>query len=567
MSKAFSGTAVTFIAAAALSSALAQTGATGKTLFERHLSATAKQESTFADVMNAMPNSPSGKFPSSILVANSRSLQKGFTSPQDPRILFSIPENGAPDTFLGHARKSGETEVISWNPENAQYEFLLVKMGINGLPAKVTHPAPALCLSCHQNRGPIFTHFPWAETDFNPELQAKTANPFQDIQNKRQTGSGNGFGLDGAVRQSNREVQNAQICKEFCKGDLECNRYLLYFLLEGQMDQTEPSNSVRSVEFQTRFSKLLPKDGFAFPQSTIPDRDPLDSPEKGGAVSLAMNPDATQPLADRILNTTDSMSTRSLLNQISITNNRGMPTSQVQFNVVKIYGADVGSVSNPSTPRAQRGNLGIDEIVRRFQFGNSIGTCVRGSEKLLKELKAHSKRDLERQIFTEKKFDSVLSTSNWPMSGEAVRMSLPKSSIDHQMLAACGIDERGMPISTAEIARMQAMQTEVLAPASAVALTATDRAIAIKDFKAACAACHGPGTPMTFSSKSKNFTFEFGNLQNLKDYGKEGGSVPYKGSKTIAEVLKSGAMPPNAEATGFTDEQRQLMIQVLEEQQ
>ncbi len=124
-----------------------------------------------------------------------------------------------------------------------------------------------------------------------------------------------------------------------------------------------------------------------------------------------------------------------------------------------------------------------------------------------------------------------------------------------------------MPVSSVEIARMQAMQTEVLAPASAVALTATDRAIAIKDFKAACAACHGPGTPMTFSSKSKNFTFEFGNLQNLKDYGKEGGSVPYKGSKTIAEVLKSGAMPPNAEATGFTDEQRQLMIQVLEEQQ
>ncbi len=567
MSRMLAVTAFAVFAAGALSSALAQTGATGKTFFEKHLNDTAIQESTFTDLMNAMPNPSASSTAASVLVPMSRSLQKQHASMEDPRVLFSISENGAPDTFIGHARKSGETEVISWNPEKAKYEFLLVKMGVDGAPAVVTHPDPAVCITCHQNGGPIFSHFPWSETDFNSSVRGSVTNPFKDIQDKKGIGSGNGFGLDGAVRSANRSIQQARMCKELCKGNLECNRYLLMFLLQSGSTVFSSRNQVRESEFEKLFPNLIPKDGFGFAQSTLPDLDPYNAPEKGGTVTLAISSDTTKPLADRILTTDDTKSTQSASNTArfqSFQNANGTPPAPATN--VEVYGSDLGSVGHPATPRAIRQKLRTTaDVSTFFRSGTQIGACIRDSGPLLKVLNPFDQKTIDKLVFTDKAFDSILSSSSWPVDGSKIVAAIPVKDTHKQTLATCGLDERGMPISKSDVDRMKAMEANILAPVKNVALTATDRAIAIKDFKASCAACHGPGTPMTFSSKSKNFIFDFGNLQHLKDYGKEGGTVPYKGSKTIAEVLKNKSMPPNADATGFTDEQRELMIQVLTE--
>ena len=74
--------------------------------------------------------------------------------------------------FLGHQENSNIVEIISYNPEYGRFEFQEIHGYGDGLQPKVRYAKRAVCLSCHQNAGPIFAKEPWLETDSNKKIKA-----------------------------------------------------------------------------------------------------------------------------------------------------------------------------------------------------------------------------------------------------------------------------------------------------------------------------------------------------------------------------------------------------------
>ena len=75
--------------------------------------------------------------------------------------------------FLGYQESAEILEIISYNPEAGRFEFQEVRNYGVGLKPKVTYANRPLCLSCHQNAGPIFPKEPWLETDSNLQVSAQ----------------------------------------------------------------------------------------------------------------------------------------------------------------------------------------------------------------------------------------------------------------------------------------------------------------------------------------------------------------------------------------------------------
>lgn len=221
-----------------------------------------------------------------VLIA-SRSLQQDYTDLADPRNIVSIAP-ASPDlpvpVFLAHAAKAKQIEVISWNPEKLRYEFLtILSYGAGEIP-RIAEAPRALCVSCHQNEGPIFPREPWDESDSS----AKVRNLLMPVRKVVPTGFG-GFsaGFDARVRKANRVLQAMRVCRELCDDDRDCRRQLLGLALLGSSRLTEPATVAQLNEtFSRVVENRWPEHGFAFPSSVIPDRDGLIDADKGGVTTL-----------------------------------------------------------------------------------------------------------------------------------------------------------------------------------------------------------------------------------------------------------------------------------------
>ena len=109
------------------------------------------------------------------LVPFGRSLQKFASDPlfyKFPRTIFAylgdVTEGTSPlggTLFLGYNEVAEAMEIISYNFTAGRFEFQVVRNYAAGKTPKVLYASRDVCLSCHQNRGPIFPAFPWSETD------------------------------------------------------------------------------------------------------------------------------------------------------------------------------------------------------------------------------------------------------------------------------------------------------------------------------------------------------------------------------------------------------------------
>ena len=114
-----------------------------------------------------------------------RSLRRNIAAPDyfhSPRIIIatdSEPSSGQGYAgvnlrgrlFLGYQEKSNILEIISYNPWAGRFEFQeVLNYGANLTPT-VKYANRTLCLSCHQNAGPIFSTEPWLETDSNQQIR------------------------------------------------------------------------------------------------------------------------------------------------------------------------------------------------------------------------------------------------------------------------------------------------------------------------------------------------------------------------------------------------------------
>lgn len=124
---------------------------------------------------------PEGAAPLSLMIPFGRSLLKGQADFKLPRVLAATDFHGhnspaslalAPrgQLFLGFTESADEIEVISYNEAAGRFEFQLVQdYSANGVP-KLVYARRAVCLTCHQGGGPIFSERPWSETNAHPAI-------------------------------------------------------------------------------------------------------------------------------------------------------------------------------------------------------------------------------------------------------------------------------------------------------------------------------------------------------------------------------------------------------------
>ena len=122
--------------------------------------------------------------PVGVLVPLGRSLQRHAASFADPRRIVGFaalePLENSPAAmseesiaefdlsgrlFLGYVENTKQIEVMSLLPGQEVFDFQTVEN--YGMPEmQVQSHSLAMCRSCHQHGGPIFTPFSWEETNF-----------------------------------------------------------------------------------------------------------------------------------------------------------------------------------------------------------------------------------------------------------------------------------------------------------------------------------------------------------------------------------------------------------------
>jgi len=132
---------------------------------------------------------PSGGL-SVVLIPLGRSLQRHAAGDAEafryPRVVAAVtgspPGDAAPGhpylkdrLYIAYHEKAAALEVISYNDEAARFEFQLVRNYRASATAEVGYANRNLCLSCHQNAGPIFSRQSWDETSANPDISARLA--------------------------------------------------------------------------------------------------------------------------------------------------------------------------------------------------------------------------------------------------------------------------------------------------------------------------------------------------------------------------------------------------------
>jgi hypothetical protein len=261
---------------------------------------------------NATPEEfgPSG-FSSHTLIPTGRSLQKSKTDFSDPRIVsifasFSSQEgidlrkidrlhdasepHGPPPLYVGYAPKAEQLEVISWEPIRRRYEFIVISDFAQNKVPKVKRADRALCMSCHQHGGPIFTPAPWGEVfnasqEFQRRLnesiagkQVVVALPAHSILD--------GASIDPFVREGSRRLQQVKVCQEACGSNLDCRKWTaLAAITKTRLKAVDPAALLEiEKKLQGFIQATWPTDGFSYPSSVLPDRNPLEKAESGGIV-------------------------------------------------------------------------------------------------------------------------------------------------------------------------------------------------------------------------------------------------------------------------------------------
>ncbi len=116
-----------------------------------------------------------------VLFPLGRSLQRHANAPDyfaSPRIVVAIDTEPGSDAlpsmkdrlFLGFQPRAGIIEAISWNPALGRFEFQVIRNYRAGEGPRLVYAQRSVCLSCHQNAGPLFARAPWSESNANPRI-------------------------------------------------------------------------------------------------------------------------------------------------------------------------------------------------------------------------------------------------------------------------------------------------------------------------------------------------------------------------------------------------------------
>jgi hypothetical protein len=238
----------------------------------------------------------------SVLIPLGRSLQRdagGAEVFRYPRVVAAVTGEPAAAAgaagmllkdrlYIGYHEKAAVLEVISYNEAAGRFEFQVVRDYRAGVPARVFYANRRMCLSCHQNAGPIFSRPPWDETNANPGLRKllhAQKRDFYGIAVDRGAEVPNA--IDLATDRANRFESVQRLWREGCEvsgrpaASARCRGAALAAALKFRLSGDRQID-IHAADFATDFAPVLAAswrarwpEGIAVPSPDLPNRDPL----------------------------------------------------------------------------------------------------------------------------------------------------------------------------------------------------------------------------------------------------------------------------------------------------
>lgn len=229
----------------------------------------------------------------SVLIPLGRSLQRMAASPDffaHPRVVTAaVAEGGGvllrDRLYLGFQRRAGVIEVISYNDVLGRFEFQIVKNYAPGRRPQAIYARRTMCLSCHQNQGPIFSRQVWLETNANSTIADRLqliASSFSGVAARSNIDVAQS--IDDATDRANRFALTQRLWLDGCgrgeRGD-RCRRGALgaslQLALTGGRSYAHSAPGYRDNVVRVLARNALERwpDGIAIPDPDIANRDPL----------------------------------------------------------------------------------------------------------------------------------------------------------------------------------------------------------------------------------------------------------------------------------------------------
>ena len=209
-------------------------------------------EALMADLEKRIDNGKQASVPHA-LIPIGRSLQREAAAPDYfhfPRSVITLA--GEPviasgqsasvlnyRLFIGYQEKAKQLEIISYNESAGRFEFQIANNYQLDTTPRVYQASRALCMSCHQNAGPIFAASPWSESNFNPEVALKLTTTRPDkFESLISTMSQGAEAIDLATSRANYLAVAQLIWQSGCEGDssrlskFRCRAAILQALLQ-----------------------------------------------------------------------------------------------------------------------------------------------------------------------------------------------------------------------------------------------------------------------------------------------------------------------------------------------
>jgi hypothetical protein len=250
-----------------------------------------------------------------VLIPLGRSLQRHAAAPayfKSPRVVVAVDSEpvawsvkGRPylkdRLFLGYQAAANIVEVISYNERAGRFEFQIVTDYASGRRPRVRYANRGLCMSCHQNGGPIFPTVNWSETNLNPSIAERLlaeAEAFHGVQAHARHALPALF--DTATNRANLFSLYQLLWQQGCRAarrdhSIRCRAGALTAMLRhrlGAFSVIDADNSLVREYFlpilEHNRQQSWP-DGLLLPNPNIPDRRPFSMPTPD-AVPAAFDP-------------------------------------------------------------------------------------------------------------------------------------------------------------------------------------------------------------------------------------------------------------------------------------
>ena len=220
--------------------------------------------------------------------------------PRDPMLKDRL--------YIGYQEKAESLEIISYNEVAGRFEFQIVRDYAAGRTPRVMYAERRLCVSCHQNGGPIFSEPLWSETNGNPEIGRRI---LREVQRFHGVPSYSGEktidqprAISDAVKRANLFSAYQRIWRDGCAGGLPefqatvCRSAFLTAVLQYKLSGSRHFDTGSNRYSRDLVAPLLLAQrrfwpgGLTIPNPLLPDRDPLVT---GAAVSAEYDPLRLRP--------------------------------------------------------------------------------------------------------------------------------------------------------------------------------------------------------------------------------------------------------------------------------